>query len=465
MPNGVINATVMGLGKTPEEIATCELIAMVKADARFLLVVPATLKINTLRQIKKFTGKQAHVFFNAQPSNQDIEEMLFGKAQYYIINYELLGRATEIKHKERKMVGNTFTDREDRYLWADLISAAKFDLISYDEAHKLKNVDSNRSKASRKIQYQNVMFMTGTPVINRPGELWPMLNIIDPKQFPYYETFIRQYTYDGKTARNTEELRELLKPIMIRHTKEDVYGENLPLKNRIYEYSELSEKAQKIYDRVLAGIWVDLSGVHVSVTSILAQITRLKQICTIDKLDSVAEKAIELYDSVVDDPNVKHKKVIIFTQWKAAANSLRKKLGGECHMITGLPDMSLEKRMEIVDKFQKDDTPFLVDTTLAAAEGLDITAAGTVIFADLLWTPAGHEQAEDRAYMRNNDPHGIDAYYLIKQNSIEEWIMELLDLKTEVIGEVVEGVKASRDVSIANELISKLRQEMFNKRK
>jgi SNF2 family DNA or RNA helicase len=121
--------------------------------------------------------------------------------------------------------------------------------------------------------------------------------------------------------------------------------------------------------------------------------------------------------------------------------------------------------MEVVDKFQKDDTPFLVATTLAAGEGLDITAAGTVIFTDLLWTPAGHEQAEDRAYMRNNDPHGIDAYYYIKENTIMEWIMELLNLKTEVIGEVVEGVQSSRDTNVANELIKRMREEMFRGRK
>jgi SNF2 family DNA or RNA helicase len=464
MPNGVIIADVMGLGKTPQEIAICELVAKADSKSKFLFVVPATLKINTIRQIRKFTGKQPHVFFNAKPSEQDMEDILFGKEQYYIINYELLGRETEIKHKESKVIDGVFTDKESRYFWAELISMANFTIIGYDEAHKLKNVDSNRSKASRKIKHNKVIFLTGTPVINRPGELWPMLNIIDPQTFPSHDRFMRQYTYDGKTARNTEELRELLKPIMIRRTKEDIYGEDLPLKRRIYEYSQLSEKAQYLYNKILAGIYIDMSGVHVSVTDILAQIIRLKQVCAIDTLDQIAEKAIELYDSVRDDNTKKHKKIILFTQFISTAKSLQKKLGGEAHLIMGMPNMSLEKRMEVVDQFQKDDTPFLVATTLAASEGLDITAAGTVMFADLLWTPAGHEQAEDRAYMRNNDPHGIDAYYFIKENTIMEWIKELLDLKEEVIGEIVEGVQASRDTSVANELIKRMREEMFKVR-
>lgn len=464
MPNGVIIADVMGLGKTPQEIAICELYLQTNPKAKFLFVVPATLKINTVRQIKKFTGKQPHMFFNARPNEQDMEEILLGTSTYYIINYELVGRVTEIEHKEFKVINGVFTNKEDRYFWAELISAANFSIIGWDEAHKLKNVDSNRSKASRKIKHNRVMFLTGTPVINRPGELWPMLNIIDPQTFPSHDRFMKQYTWDGKTARNTEELRELLKPIMIRRTKEDIYGENLPLKRRMYEYSNLSEKAQYLYDKILAGIWIDLAGVHVNVTSILAQIIRLKQVCAIDSLDEVAEKAIELYDSVRDDPNKKHKKVILFTQFISTAKSLHKKLGGESHLIMGMPNMSLEKRMEVVDLFQKDETPFLVATTLAASEGLDITAAGTVMFADLLWTPAGHEQAEDRAYMRNNDPHGIDAYYFIKEDTIMEWIKELLDLKEEVIGEVVEGVQSSRDTSVANELIKRMREEMFRVR-
>lgn len=462
MPNGVIIADVMGLGKTPQEIAICELALQSNPKAKFLFVVPATLKINTIRQIRKFTGKQPHVFFNAKPSEQDMEDILFGKEQYYIINYELLGRETEIEHKEYRNINGLYTNKENRYFWAELISMANFTIIGYDEAHKLKNVDSNRSKAARSIKHNSVMFLTGTPVINRPGELWPMLNIIDPITYASNERFIKQYTYDGKTARNVEELRELLKPIMIRRTKEDIYGDDLPLKRRIYEYSKLSEKAQYLYDKILAGIYIDLAGVHVNVTSILAQIIRLKQVCAIDSLDEVAEKAIEIYDGREKD--AKHKKVILFTQFIGTAKKLQKLLGNESHLIMGLPNMSLNERMEIVDKFQKDDVPFLVATTLAASEGLDITAAGTVLFADLLWTPAGHEQAEDRAYMRNNDPHGIDAYYFIKENTIMEWIKELLDLKEEVINETVNGVQSSRDTSVANELIKRMREEMFKVR-
>lgn len=462
MPNGVIIADVMGLGKTPQEIAICELLAKNKPDAKFLFIVPATLKTNTIRQIKKFTGKQAHVFFNARPNEQDMEDILLGSYQYYIINYELVGRETVIEHKEHKVINGVFTNKEERYFWAELISAAGFDIIGYDEAHKLKNVDSNRSRASRKIKHNKVIFLTGTPVINRPGELWPMLNIIDPSTFPSHDRFMRQYTYDGQTARNVEELHELLKPIMIRRTKEDIYGEDLPLKRRLYEYSNLSEKAQFVYNKILAGIWIDLAGVHINVTSILAQIQRLKQVCAIDTVDEVVEKAIELYDS--QPVEKKHKKIIIFTQYIATAKSIQKKLGNEAHLIMGMPNMSLDERMEVVDKFQKDDSQFLVATTLAASEGLDITAAGTVIFNDLLWTPAGHEQAEDRAYMRQSDPHGIDAYYYVKEKTIMEWIQELLDLKTEVIGETIEGVKASRDTNIANELIKRMREEMFKAR-
>ncbi len=95
---------------------------------------------------------------------------------------------------------------------------------------------------------------------------------------------------------------------------------------------------------------------------------------------------------------------------------------------------------------------------------MNLTAADYVIFNDLFWRPGDHQQCEERAYGRLNDLHPIDSYYIAADQTIENWIQELLASKLRVIEQVVEGVNEDRNPSIAMDLIKKLREEMRNER-
>jgi SNF2 family DNA or RNA helicase len=451
-------ADEMGLGKSPQAIAVHQAMKKVLGrPVKTLLIVPAQLIPNWRRQVDKFTGvKDINRLFSTNPTETEIVSIIATDAvkEWNLINYDLIGRKQVIRNVDG-------TKEEIPNQWFHWLSLAKFDLIIVDEAHYGKNPDAERTRAMLNIKCDRWVFLTGTPVLNKPAELFPMLNIYRPDTFNSYERFIRQYTRDGRLARNVDELREILKPIMIRRLKKDVEKE-LPPINRIYDYYEMSPRAREIYNKVLMGIFEDMEkGTVMAVTSILAQITRLKQICTIDKHDRVADIAVKKYDSSEGE---KHRKVLIFTQWVNSAYAIAKRLMPEALVITG--EIDINERMKIVDEFQnREDIHFLVCSTKAASEGLDITAAGTVIFADLMWTPAAHEQAEGRAYGRQSDSHGIDSLYILLENTIEEWIMELLAVKLEVITEVVDGVESSRDVSVANELIKKLRENAFQLKK
>src|SRR5205807_2545358 len=297
---------------------------------RMCIICPAGLKENWRREIIRLTGKQPYVFSGTEPGIRDVQRLLMDKPQYAIFNYDMVARPKEqfdiIKDKQ----GHEYkANVKKRWLWIDLINSAGFDVVSFDEAHYLKNTDSNRSIASRQVTVSRVLFNTGTPVLNRPGELWPMLTMINPEHFPTEQGFIYRYTYDGKSARNVEELRELLKPIMIRKLKKDVVKE-LPPIQRIFEWHELSEKAQKVYNKVLTGIYIDMlkwepetKEGQQAVPNLLAQITRLKQVCAIDKMDRCAELAVELYDT---HENGGPSKVIVFSQFKAVASGIAKRL-------------------------------------------------------------------------------------------------------------------------------------------
>lgn len=467
-----ILADEMGTGKTLQMIGL-----MVMKKYKSIVVCPAALKENWLRELRKFAPHfTTYTCQGEAPSKYDITELLTKRPDVIIINYDIIGRSVEHKTVVKRPEGDLHKS-EIRYPWVEVLNLLSYDLLVMDEAHYIKNIDSHRSKGTRKMEMKSAIGLTGTPILNRPQELWAMLHMADSTTFPAYETFKNQYTYDGKTVRNVEELKQLLKPLMIRRLKRDVIKELEPI-NRINSYYELSEKGRKLYDRVLSGVFDVLAewnpnqaGSQKEVTNMLVQIQRLKQVVAIDGVEGTADLATEIYDSSPDETI--SNKVLIFSQFKATTYAISRRLGAESLSFVSMnSDRNFitadnTEQQKLIDQFQNDpNIHFLCVTEKTAKEGHNITAAKAVIFNDLFWTPAGHQQAEARAYGRISDLHTIDSYYRIGINSISEHIMKLLAAKLAIIEQVVEGVEASRaDVSIINELLSALKDELWTMRK
>lgn len=454
-------ADQMGLGKTWQAIGYAVL-----RELRTVIVCPAHLKANWAREILQLTGEYPAILSGREPDKFAIEMMLITKPKFTIINYDILG--AKVKTPEKITVDEKgfkhVVPPEDRWLWSDLINMSNPDLVVADEAHYIKNTDANRSKALRMLKPRHRIPMTGTPILNRPGEYWAILNWIRPELFPSEDKFISQYTNNGRSARNVEELRELLRTIMIRRLKKDVVAE-LPPINRITNLHELSDEARKAYQKVLQGVYraIDAAGNQVerNVTNILVEIGKLKEVCAHDKVDAVAELATDLWDTELDatDDRLGNKKVLIFSQYKDVVRKIAARLGQEAIYWTG--DTSFEERTRLEREFQTNpDVHFLVISLMTGQTGLNLTAAGHIIFADLYWTPAAHAQAEERAYGRLSNLHGAESYYLVAVNTVEEWIQELLQAKLGIINQVVEGIDAERDPSIGMEIINRLRAAM-----
>ena len=153
----------MGLGKTPIAISITEALQDAK---KVLIVCPATLKTNWKREVRKATDEDCNILSGATPNELTIRSVLMPKHKYHIINYDILGRGS--RDKDAKLFVSP---------WAKLINAAGFDMIIFDEAHYTKNMDSGRSKASRELTSKYVLPLTGTPIVNRPSELFPLLHI------------------------------------------------------------------------------------------------------------------------------------------------------------------------------------------------------------------------------------------------------------------------------------------------
>lgn len=459
----------MGLGKTWQALGYAERQRQKNARFQTIIICPATLKPNWVREVKKLTGKEPVICSGGSPDFFTIQAIVMKRAPYVIINYDLMGI-----EKAGEDEDETFNP------WVSIINSSDPDLVICDEAHFIKNPDAKRTKGTMKIAVsKHFLPMSGTPIMNRPGELWPVLRMLDPVNFKSRDTFLTTYTYDGKQVRNVDELHEMLKPMYLRRTKKEVL-KDLPPINRVYQFHELSTEAQKSYDLVMSGIYEELKafdprgegGHQKEVMNILARIMRLKQVCAADKVERVAELATDISDS---HSNGRPGKVLIFSQFKGTAYEISRRLGQDAlsfvTRITTAKGMEFEtvdidERDRLVQEFrQNDDIRYLVVTEKSAKEGHNIEFAEAVIFNDLFWTPAAHEQGEGRIYGRlSGEMRSVDAHYIISEKTIEEWIMDLLAAKLSIINEVVEGVETSRkDVSVAMELIARLKSEMWRK--
>lgn len=454
---GGLLADEVGLGKTWTAIAVA-----VKNNWRTLVITSASLIPNIRREIINLTGKVPVTLSGAIPSKPEFVSLLQSTDQFTLINYEIIGRATDTIENDKKVT---------KFLWAEALKLfGHFDCVIVDEIHYIKNVDSNRSKAVRVLnEIPNRIGLTGTPITNYVPELWPVLNFLKPQMFPSNDTFIRNYTFDGKHLRNSNELRQVLRGIMIRRLKRDVVAQLPPL-NIIKTLHELSPKATRLYKRVFEGIFEAAYAYSVTgeadpkeVPNILVQIQRLKQVCAIDKVDATAEQAQKLYDET--DPS-EDRKVIIFTQFKAVAYAIWQRLAddGALSFVTrGDSDFvtaDASERFKLVDQFQNDPSvKYLIVTEKTLREGHNATAAGHIVFNDLFWTPSAHTQAIGRAYGRLSNLHSINAVFMVTDmdgQSIEEWIMALLERKRLGIDAAVEGIETERDSSIGIDLIRKI---------
>lgn len=427
----------MGKGKTAIAAAIHEL----RQYKKTLVICPAPAKTNWVREIKKFTGKDAFILYGATPSEEIIDELIRHQGhQFYIINYDIMARAT-VEDKEQDISVNK---------WSMVLQLARFDLMVIDEAHRIKNTDSKRSRAVTALNsIPHIISLTGTPIVNRPSELYPLLFLADPKSFANETSFSNQFMYADGSPKNTSQLKQLLTRYMIRRTPEQ-FGEHEV--TRIPFHKELSPQARENYKKILEGVYISLRNPNYQrdITSILAELTRCKQTCANDNVETSADLALEALEET-------DKKVLVFSQFKEPQATIRNIIGNSAAIING--EVSNDRRYELIDQFQDPKSSLKVIIT-NITEALTLTEAHTVIFNDLWWTPKDHSQAEGRAFNRTNDPHGGNSYWVQNDRTIDDFLIDLLHKKMAIFKEVIDGVVSEGESqgSLAMELINHLRQ-------
>lgn len=444
-----IIADEMGLGKTIQGLATAE-----KRDAFPLVVVcPASLKINWYREAKTWLPQKVVRILQGR------ENHLLNGADIIICNYEILRHDIVITVPSKKL---GILKEETKFPLVEAFKQYGVKGVILDESHYIKNPKAKQTKACIELckKRDTVTLLTGTPVLNKPVEIIPQLRAIDrfTSLFGTWKSFVNRYCegsqgdfgYDVSGASNLEELNEKLRATcLVRRTKSEVLKE-LPAKTISTVYTSLA-RSQDEYLRELQNVRAELDGQPMSELTILTRIEALKQCVVKAKLNFVKDWVTEFLES--------GQKLVLFGWHTEQVEELHKHFSRNSMTITGKTPM--DKRQLAVDRFQDPGSliRLLICNIKAAGVGLTLTAASNVAFYEFGWTPAEHWQAEDRVH-RYGQTDAVTAYYLIAENTIDEWIIDVIEQKREIVEMVTDGSSEAstvKDVSMLKEIIQRIK--------
>lgn len=437
-PN-VLIGDEMGLGKTIQAIGLINADPTIK---RVLVTVPATLRTNWARELRKWLVRPMTIGIAAGKE--------WPGTDVVIINYDILKNHV------------------------DALRAQEWDLLIADEAHALKNPKAQRTayvlgkwdkdpaKRITAIPARRKAFLTGTPILNRPIELYTLIKALDPETWRNWRDFATRYC-DGKQtaygwdvsgASNLNELQERLRStIMIRRLKKDVLTE-LPAKRRQIVPLPQNGAAPKVAaewkvmranEEALAALRArvelakasDNEGEYKAAVHALRagsqkafdELSKARHETALAKLPAVLEHVRELLET--------GEKVVVFAHHLDVLGAITEEFGDAA--VTLIGETSQEDRQLAVDRFQNDPAVKLfVGSIKAAGVGITLTASSTVVFAELDWVPGNLTQAEDRCH-RIGQVNSVLVQHLVLDESIDAMMAQTIIAKQEVIDKALDA--------------------------
>ena len=414
-------------GKTPTAL---QLVKEEGAD-RLIVVCPASLLHNWKKEVETWTHLSA-IVYNGTPKQREKKLTEFGSGNALIVSYDTL----------RGDVGKK-----------ELILRAHSAHIIVDEAHILRNHKTARSKAIYTLgkKAKKRLALTGTPSVEHGADVFGILHFLYPERFPSYWGFIDRYfeTKDGffggkqiGKAKREEELTEILDLISVQRKRKDVMVW-LPEKEYQVIEVDLDSKQRTAYKSMLNTFEYE----HVDAPSVLAQLTRLRQLCIcpeVLKLDVPNTKEKALFEWLENNPNTQ---VIIFSTFSSYLVKLRERLlkaNYEVVMITG--STTAKERKTAVDDFQKRGAHIFLGNIQAAGAGLTLDKAEVCIFLDRDFTPGLNDQAEDRLIPTDESRvHSCTIIDIVAKDTVDQKIGEILRRKVSM-SEIVNNYAKIREL-------------------
>nr|XP_016445129.1 PREDICTED: SWI/SNF-related matrix-associated actin-dependent regulator of chromatin subfamily A-like protein 1 isoform X3 [Nicotiana tabacum] len=452
----ILLADEMGLGKTLQAIAV---VSCIRESWPVLVLVPSSLRLHWASMIQQWLnipsseilvvlsqwGGSNKAGFKIVPSNTKKSVHLDGV--FNIVSYDIVPKLQ------------------------DLLMASTFKVVIADESHFLKNAQAKRTGASlpllQKAQY--VILLSGTPALSRPIELFKQLEALYPNVYKNVHEYGNRYCKGGifgvyQGASNHEELHSLMKAtLMIRRLKKDVLSE-LPQKRRQQVFLDLGEKEMRHVNILFRELEVIKGKYKLAQSEEEAKSLKFAEKSLITKIYTASAEAkipavLDYLGTMVEADC----KFLIFAHHQPMIESihnylLKKKVG--CIRIDGSTPSAL--RQALVTDFQEKETiKAAVLSIKAGGVGLTLTAASTVIFAELSWTPGDLIQAEDRAH-RIGQVSSVNVCYLLANDTVDDIIWDVVQSKLENLGQMLDGHEKSLEVSTNQSYSSPSKQKTLD---
>lgn len=422
-----------GLGKTLEALLWRR---RTPEASPTVVVCPAGLKFHWEREASLHMGVRAEVLEGRKAWQASLT-----RPELIVINYDILGP------------------------WMEYLNSVRPKLIILDEAHYASNRQAQRTKFAKELcrGVPYVLALTGTPLTNRPAELYPILNILRPDLFPAFYPFAERYCnptlkpwgWDYSGAVRLDELHQFLTDnVMIRRLKKDVLHE-LPAKQRFVIPMPMSKPEEYLKaTRDFFG-WLSQAApgkVRGAMRSeALVKVGYLKRLAAQLKMTAV-------YEWVDNFLAVSDEKLLVFGVHKAILHGLKDRYPSSV-IIDG--EVTGRARQHAVDSFNNLSSCRLCFANIVAGGVGWSCKARQTAFVEMAWTPGAHSQAEDRCHGLNRGKAGMhsQAYYLVAHGTIEEKLCQLIQSKQKVLDAVLDGRSDASDFNLFDQLMDEIMKE------
>jgi hypothetical protein len=459
-------ADEQGLGKTIEALATLE------ADDAYpaVVVCPASLKLNWMREIERWlpgrsaqaltgtgvkrsaasgptihvaagdtTGSSAADVPSADVPSAELPAADIPSADITVVNYDILAAR------------------------AEGLAALGPKALVLDESHYCKNAAAKRTQAVARLANRVpseglVLALTGTPVMNRPGELIAQLRIIGRlADFGSGAQFGRRFKGADAHMRLHWHLRSRC---FVRRLKVDVLPQ-LPAKTRTVVPVELDNEAEYRLAEKDVIAWLrsrplDLSELDAKVAAAL----RAERLVRLNALKMLAARG-KLHAALawIHDFCSSGERLVVFARHREIQRAVVARFPHALHILGEDSHAARDASLEAFQTADNSENQLIVCSIEVAGQGLTLTQASNVAFLELDWTPAKHDQAEDRCH-RIGQQDAVNAWYLLAAGTIDETMATLLERKRAIIGAVTDG-REEGDEGIVDALARELAGEPY----
>jgi SNF2 family DNA or RNA helicase len=409
-----ILAVDMGLGKTIQGLGVSELLAQEADIRRVLIICPTSLKSQWRNEIHRFSDRECQLVTG---SAADRAAQYDNDCFFTICNYEQVLR--DVTSIER----------------------VKWDLIILDEGQRIKNWAAKTSAVVKSLKSPFALVLSGTPLENRLDELYSVVQFIDDRRLaPAFRFFHRHRVVDEKGKvlgyKNLDELRENLRPILLRRTRESVMQQLPSRSTEIVRIAPTDEQAsmhvgymQAVSSVINKKFLTEMDLLRLQKSLLMCRLCA-NSTYLVDKqtpgYSSKLQRLAELFDQLFAEEN---RKAVLFSEWTTMLDLIQPLLDERGIQYVRLDGrVPQQKRQQLVNHFQRHPRCQLFLTTNAGATGLNLQAANTVINVDLPWNPAVLEQRIARAH-RMGQKRPVQVFVLITEDTLEERLLGTLSGK------------------------------------